>query len=379
MDMVEQDAINYYNLFKVPTQHGDMASLPIMHNVAKDKEWMVASMPLYDKVIGRGLMEESKFIEIAREYKSRDMLPSEIEWLVEMKFMNMECPPSIVIGSSKVVELLKSQEHLHFQAIHFQSMPPLGATSSDQDEIKAFPTKLPKCTIGGATLKGSYSLHATDSYYGEDGTTWTKQMDAMATCLTSPPFTHSGNMRPLGPTTIDAIKQSMDELAGYAFNHRGKEPSIEHAMDANLIGHFLAFRLKRNNNPSTLIKVLHHFKYVVTFITECPCPGTKTWSMAHSSLLHTWMRNVTAKLRQDVGAWQERHKDKKARLDVEMPPVWDHVEAKFDEACTEYEVSGCVSWCVMVLCGRRVAKVRICNKCKCNTHPHKPFHMHAGQ
>lgn len=76
MDRVAQDAINYYNLFKVPTPHGDMVSVPIMHNVAKDKEWMVASMPLYDKVIGRGHMEESQFIEMARKYKSRDLLPS---------------------------------------------------------------------------------------------------------------------------------------------------------------------------------------------------------------------------------------------------------------------------------------------------------------
>lgn len=345
MDTSGIDAQHYFNLFKVPNQQGDMVTLPIMHDVSKDKEWMVHSLSFFDRVVGRGYMDEDKFWTIAHQFKLRRMTEPELEWLVEVKFLHPKVlgvdQEEYLLASSDVLEILKKDElggKCTIQAMHFSHLPPFGATSADDQDNKVFPQKLPVCSLEGSALTYHYSIHATHPAYAKEGTMWSKQLAAMATSLKTPPFTHSGTMTALGPTTIKAIQQTMSELAGYALNHKMMEPTIEHAMDANLISHFLAFRLKRNNNPATLMKLLQHIKYVVTFIMECPCPGVKTWSTTHSSLLHTWLRNVVANQRHGIEEWVEAHKDKRARIDVDMAPVWEHVEAKFDATMDAYKV-----------------------------------------
>lgn len=344
MDIITQDAINYFNLFKVPNSHGDMVTLPIMHDEGKDKEWMVPSQPFYEVVIGRGFMEEGQFHELARRYRDRAMTETECQWLVEVKFLHPTDPrkTKFLFGSTTILELLKEKEFegkFTLQVNHFSHMPPIGLTSSDNQVNQVFPSRLPECTIEGEALLANYSLHATHPSYWEEDTMWSQQIDAMGTALETPPLTHSGSMSALGATTIDAIIQTMSELAGFAINHMRMEPTIEHAMDATLVSQFLAFRLKRDNSPATLMKLLQHIKYVVTFIMECPCPGTKAWSTMHSFTLHTWLRNVVAKQRRGVEEWNEAHPEKRARVDVDVAPVWEHVEAKFKACMEQYEVS----------------------------------------
>jgi len=345
---------------KVSGQRDDLVTLPFIHNKwvgeEGDSSPMVPSPTFHGKVMGQLMAEEAWVQDMQQLEGTRAISHSEGTWLIKHHYLQQHSPTAIMLPTSKLADYLEAsmaellpatisslrevatvQQLLSFNRAHSSTL---------------FPEKLPKCTLGGEHLIGSFSLRSTQ------GTTFRRQLDKLEAFKFQPPISTHGNVRPVAASTFTMMQQCLEELGGWASKHRGMQPSLDLVMQCHIVAEFMAFKKARGVAPATLILAAAQFSQVVPFVMGGSCPRAKAWGPTHAAMVLQWYSSFKGQLRQQVAAAKASGSTARQST-ISLAEQWEYTAQEWADIMHDYEVSewgvaigelstyckgGCCSW-----------------------------------
>lgn len=179
-----------------------------------------------------------------------------------------------------------------------RGMPSVDGSSSSQQVDPLFPDCIPTCTISSEQLEGPYSIPSIAPSLCRPATKWGKQLVALGQWKTSPPLNSHDRVKKVGETSIMLMVRSLEEYMGFCYKHLDLEPSMDLVMQCNTFSQFMAFKLARGNESSTMLRGAQQISLTIAFVMSGHC---RPLAMQHSASSGTAISRLTT-----GGRWQ-RH------------------------------------------------------------------------
>ena len=202
---------------------------------------------------------------------------------------------------------------------------------SSSTSSSLFPERLPPCPIEGQDLKANYRLSTHCPAMAAEGTLWDKQLNKLLSYRKDPPMT-SPNSKEVSDTTWQIMEQNLDELAGFAYKHKGLQPNLDLVLQPPLVAAYLSFKRARGNNDSTLLRAAQQLSLAVPFVQGGKCPQAKVLPTSLGQQVQNWYTTVKAHLRGQAAPSTRKSA-------VSLPEQWEYAEQQWQGIMEKLEVS----------------------------------------
>jgi len=181
-----------------------------------------------------------------------------------------------------------------------RDLPPVSNSSTNQVD-SLFPDIIPSCSITPEELDGAYSITSIAPQLCKSGSKWGKQLAALEKWKSMPPLNSHDRVKKVGATSIQLMVRSLGEYMGFCYKHLNLEPSMDLVMQCNTFSKFMAFKVARDNESSTMLRAAQQVSMVVPFVMSGHCPQAKSYSSAHAAQCKQWYSNLKSTLQERSG------------------------------------------------------------------------------
>lgn len=214
-----------------------------------------------------------------------------------------------------------------------RGMPSVDGSSSSQQVDPLFPDSIPTCTISSEQLEGPYSIPSIAPSLCRPASKWGKQLVALGQWKTSPPLNSHDRVKKVGETSIMLMVRSLEEYMGFCFKHLDLEPSMDLVMQCNTFSQFMAFKLARGNESSTMLRGAQQISLTIAFVMSGHCPQVKAYTPGHAAQCKQWYSNLKADYRREVAEAPNK------RTAISLAAQWEVVDDRWSAFIEQYEVS----------------------------------------
>lgn len=325
-----------FKQYKVPTHKEDMVTTPFIFNkwVTKpDTTWVTPATIFYTRVLGGALVAEEEFMAKMKEIKRRMTTMSEKKHLEKIAFITTPHKDIFMVEVGKLADVLEGFNKMGQAATvaFLRGMPPVEGSSSNKVD-SMFPDSIPTCNITPGQLEGAYCISSIAPTLCKAGSKWGKQVAALEKWKANPPLNSHGRVKRVGATSIQLMVRSLEEYMGFCHKHLEMEPSMDLLMDCNSFSKFMAFKVARDNESSTLLRSAQQVSLAMAFAMSGHCPHAKEYSSAHAAQCKQWYSNLKAVYRAEVDLKPSK------RADISLASQWEAVDADWAEFEDCYEV-----------------------------------------
>jgi hypothetical protein len=212
-------------------------------------------------------------------------------------------------------------------------MPSVDGSSSSKQVDPLFPDSIPICTISPEELEGAYSITSIAPGLCKAATKWGKQLAALQQWKTNPPLNSHDRVKKVGETSIQLMVRSLEEYMGFCYKHLGLEPSMDLVMQCNTFSQFMAFKVARSNESSTMLRAAQQVSLTIAFVMSGHCPQIKAYTPGHAAQCKQWYSNLKADYRREVAEAPTK------RTAISLAAQWDSVDDRWNAFIEQYEVS----------------------------------------
>lgn len=213
-----------------------------------------------------------------------------------------------------------------------RDLPPLSNNSSNQVD-SLFPDSIPNCSISPEELDGAYSITSIAPQLCKSGSKWGRQLAALEKWKAMPPLNSHDRVKKVGATSIQLMVRSLEEYMGFCYKHLNMEPSMDLVMQCNTFSKFMAFKVARDNESSTMLRAAQQVSMVVPFVMSGHCPQAKSYSSAHAAQCKQWYSNLKSTYRREVAEAPSK------RSATPLASQWEAVDLEWSAFQEQYEVS----------------------------------------
>jgi hypothetical protein len=234
--------------------------------------------------------------------------------------------------------------------------------SSNNKVDSMFPDNIPTCSTPPEQLDGAYCISSIAASLCKPGSKWGKQVAALEKWKANPPLNSHGRVKKVGATSIQLMVRSLEEYMGFCHKFLEMEPSMDLVMDCNSFSKFMAFKVARDNESSTMLRSAQQVSLTVAFVMSGHCPQSKEYSSTHAQQCKQWYSNLKAVYRAEV----ELKPIKRAA--ISLASQWEAVDADWAEFEDNYEVRvhANIAWewlCVFVsMCECTSTTLMVCRR-----------------
>lgn len=343
---------------------GDLTTLPLIHNKwipQPDPGWMSPSFLFYDRVLGAGLVERSKFVKAMEGLgTSRHTTPSEDILLHKHNWSG---------ASTTRVLLVPTEELASFcEGLGLEALRPTVVSLRDipgNPKLELFPSSIPACTIPQDLLMGKYSLSATQSKMWGKGTKIFSQVNALLSWKEGGHLGSAASARGVGDATLQILERSVDEYVGFCYQHLGLDPCLDLVMQPGRVAEFVAFQQARGNEPGTILRQAQQLSSVVPFVASGRCPRAKAWGHSHSLLVSEWYSSLKAIMRAKARPLEHDRVDPR-----QWASLWEHLAAQWAQVVQSFKVSSLPGLPALFLL--TTSAIPTCPQPLTHPHPHLP-------
>lgn len=260
---------------------------------------------------------------------------SELNLLEKHAFIVTSNNTMLMVEVDKLAHVLEGMQMVQLAATvaFLRGMPPVeGSSGSNVQSL--FPDTIPTCTISPGQLEGAYSIPSIAPSLCQADTKWGKQLAALQKWKTSPPLNSFDRVKQVGPTSIQLMVRSLEEYMGFCYKHLNLEPSMDLVMECNTFSQFMAFKVARDNESSTMLRAAQQVSMAVPFVMSGHCPEARAYSSAHAAQCKQWYSNLKTKYRREVG-----EAPPKRPSPISLASQWDAIDDEWSDFLEMYEVS----------------------------------------
>lgn len=215
----------------------------------------------------------------------------------------------------------------------------------DPKAYPPIPSDFIPCPLNESQLDEPYSLstQGKPSFYS-------KQEEALSDFFTKPPLTKpiptssskraKSNMRPLALETINMRVRTMDEFIGFCTKWLHLMPTMEHAMDPQVVAKYMGFHVAKGTQHSTLKRISTHLHQSIIFVNSehCPRKHQAQDGATHKSTMD-WFTNLNGSLLASISThFKARDKG------ITLWSVWEATLSQWEAFQAKLNVSVVGSW-----------------------------------
>ena len=266
----------------------------------------------------------------------RHVTLSEKKHLEKIAFITTPYTSMLIVEVGQLADVLEGFNKAGMSATvaFLRGMPQVEGSSSSSSKVDSmFPHHIPTCNISHEQLEGAYCISSIAPSLCIPGSKWGKQVAALEKWKANPPLNSHGRVKKVGGTSIQLMVRSLEEYMGYCYKYHEIEPSMDLVMDCNSFSKFMAFKVARDNESSTLLRGAQQVSLAMAFVMSGHCPQAKDHTPAHAAQCKQWYSNLKAVYRAEVELKATK------RADISLASQWEAVDAKWTEFEDSYEVS----------------------------------------
>jgi hypothetical protein len=278
---------------------------------------------------------------------------SELKLLEKHAFIVTPSNTMMMVGVDMLANVLEAMQKRQLEATvaFLRGLPHVEGSSSSSSGQPLFPDSIPTCPISHEDLEGPYSLPSIAPSLCMAGTKWAKQLAALEKWKVEPPLNSHGRVKKVGDTSIQLMIRSLEEYMGFCHKHLNLQPSMDLVMQCNTFSQFMAFKVARQNESSTMLRAAQQVSLTVPFVMSGHCPHAKAYSTAHAAQCKQWYSNLKTQYRGQVA------EAPKKRTPISLATQWEAVDEEWAVFQEMYEVSPTPS-----ICSRMYVVVVVCTK-----------------
>ena len=283
-----------FNTFRGETIVVPLFLNPWLHPA--DTSSMVPIVVFYQKLIGEGLEDWTKFKEDVQAFCPREASAAELRWLTSHHYVATTTNHICMAPGPKLLDYLKATLYKELLEPVILGLEEVAQASqlAHQAGGTLFPDHIPPCPLSEDKVREQYSLGDQPR-----GSKWRKQMDALykIKVLGVGGLGHQGKTSVISGASWTILERSLEEYVGFAHKHLGLAPSLDLVMQPSIYSQFVAFQRARGLDPSTQLRAAQQVSTVVTFVGAGKCPQALAWGPSHASLTKGWFTSLKAELR----------------------------------------------------------------------------------
>lgn len=183
----------------------------------------------------------------------------------------------------------------------------------------------------------------------EQGSTYGKQEEALATFSLDPPLTkplpHSTstkkrmgkhNMKPLSHPTLETRVRTLREYVGFAFKWLDLRPTMELVLHPQVVAKYFGFHVAKGTQEGTLKRIATHLHQATTFVLSNECPKTPpSLSTTHTNKTLEWYTNLNGKILASISTTY-----KAKERGTTLWEVWEATTTKWTKFLANFKVGG---------------------------------------
>ncbi len=253
-------------------------------------------------------------------------------------------PAIIMVEVDKLAGVLEAFKEARLSATiaFLRGMPSVDGSSSSRQVDPLFPDNIPTCTITPEDMEGAYSITSIAPSLCMPATKWGKQLAALEKWKTSPPLNSHDRVKKVGETSIQLMVRSLEEYMGFCYKHLDLQPSMDLVMQCSTFSQFMAFKVARGNESSTMLRAAQQVSLTIAFVMSGHCPQVKAYTPGHAAQCKQWYSNLKADYRREVAEAPTK------RTAISLAAQWESVDDKWNAFIEQYEVrhltQGMYSW-----------------------------------